>query len=149
MITGAQICCVLRVLCRSCAWFFKPYQLQYCVLGSAAKRPVGTVEVKIIRARNLWKTDFMGKADPYVKIRLVNSVLSKTTRTKANTLNPEWHEIFKLPVQDPKSQSLELEVFDWEKVFIAKTFLASLLSAQCFPVSAMLPNTLEEKMFWL
>ncbi|XP_073386668.1 synaptotagmin-1 isoform X4 [Physcomitrium patens] len=83
---------------------------------SAAKRPVGTVEVKIIRARNLLKTDFMGKADPYVKIRLVNSVLSKTTRTKANTLNPEWHEIFKLPVQDPKSQSLELEVFDWEKL---------------------------------
>lgn len=72
--------------------------------------------MKIIRARNLWKTDFMGKADPYVKIRLVNSVLSKTTRTKANTLNPEWHEIFKLPVQDPKSQSLELEVFDWEKL---------------------------------
>jgi Ca2+-dependent lipid-binding protein len=72
--------------------------------------------VKIIRARNLVKKDFMGKSDPYVKIQLVNSVLSKTTRTKMSTLNPEWNETFKLLVQDPKSQSLELQVFDWEKV---------------------------------
>ena len=84
--------------------------------GSAAKRPVGIIEVKIIRARNLVKKDFMGKSDPYVKIQLVNTVLSKTTRTKMSTLNPEWNETFKLLVQDPKSQSLELQVYDWEKV---------------------------------
>lgn len=83
---------------------------------SAAKRPVGILEVKIIRAQKLQKKDFMGKADPYVKIQLVNTVLSKTTRTKMNTLFPEWNETFKLLVQDPKTQSLELQVFDWEKV---------------------------------
>jgi Ca2+-dependent lipid-binding protein len=84
--------------------------------ASADKKPVGVVEVKIIRATNLMKKDFMGKADPYVKIQLVNTMLSKTTRAKMNTLNPEWNQTFKLPVQDLKSQSLELQVFDWEKV---------------------------------
>lgn len=74
--------------------------------------------MKIIRAQKLLKKDFMGKADPYVKIQLVNTVLSKTTRTKMNTLSPEWNETFKLLVQDPKSQSLELQVFDWEKVHV-------------------------------
>lgn len=102
------------------------------------------VEVKIIRATNLMKKDFMGKADPYVKIQLVNTMLSKTTRAKMNTLNPEWNQTFKLSVQDLKSQSLELQVFDWEKVCIFKPFistlfscslhgaLSSLLSRKCF-----------------
>ena len=84
--------------------------------GSAAKRPIGIVEVKILRAKNLVKKDFMGKSDPYVKISLVNTFVSKVTRTRMSTLNPEWNEIFKLQVQDPKSQSLELQVYDWEKV---------------------------------
>lgn len=74
------------------------------------------LEVKVVRGKNLQKKDLMGKADPYVKLQLVNTVLSKTTRTKMSTLNPEWNESFKLLVQDPKSQSLELQVYDWEKV---------------------------------
>jgi Ca2+-dependent lipid-binding protein len=100
------------------AMYMWPKTLEIPVIDdpSAAKRPVGIVEVKIIRAKNLVKKDFMGKSDPYVKIQLVNTVFSKTTRTKMSTLNPEWNEAFKLLVQDPKSQSLELQVFDWEKI---------------------------------
>lgn len=91
--------------------------------GSAAKRPVGIIEVKILHAKNLLKKDLMGKADPYVKIQLVKTMMSKTTTQKMNTLNPVWNETFKLLVQDPKSQSLELQVYDWEKVRAAKGFL--------------------------
>ncbi|KAG0599285.1 hypothetical protein M758_12G140300 [Ceratodon purpureus] len=100
------------------AMYMWPKTLEIPVIDdpSAAKRPVGIVEVKIIRAKNLVKKDFMGKSDPYVKLQLVNTVLSKTTRTKMSTLNPEWNETFKLLVQDPKSQSLELQIFDWEKI---------------------------------
>jgi Ca2+-dependent lipid-binding protein len=100
------------------AMYMWPKTLEIPVIDdpSAAKRPVGIVEVKVIRAKNLSKKDFMGKSDPYVKIQLVNTVFSKTTRTKLSTLNPEWNETFKLLVQDPKSQSLELQVFDWEKI---------------------------------
>lgn len=90
--------------------------IRFVCFGSAAKRPVGIIEVKILHAKNLLKKDLLGKADPYVKIQLVKTMLSKTTKTKMGTLNPVWEETFKLLVQDPKSQSLELQVFDWEKV---------------------------------
>ncbi len=70
----------------------------------------------VVRAKNLLKMDVMGKADPFVKLQLVNTLMSKKTRTKKSTLNPEWNETFKLLVQDPKSQSLEIQVYDWDKV---------------------------------
>jgi len=72
--------------------------------------------VTVVRAKNLLKMDVMGKADPFVKLQLVNTLMSKKTRTKKSTLNPEWNETFKLLVQDPKSQSLEIQVYDWDKV---------------------------------
>jgi Ca2+-dependent lipid-binding protein len=100
------------------AMYMWPKTLEIPVIDdpSAAKRPVGIVEVKVLHAKNLLKKDLMGKADPYVKIQLVKTVMSKTTTTKMSTLNPVWNETFKLLVQDPKSQSLELQVFDWEKI---------------------------------
>ncbi|KAH9575026.1 hypothetical protein CY35_01G090600 [Sphagnum magellanicum] len=82
---------------------------------SAAKKPVGILEVTVLHAKNLLKMDVLGKADPYVKLQLVNTLMSKKTRTKMNTLNPEWNETFKLLVQDPKSQSLGLHVYDWDR----------------------------------
>ncbi|CAK9191908.1 unnamed protein product [Sphagnum jensenii] len=84
--------------------------------SSAAKKPVGILEVTVLRAKNLLKMDVLGKADPYVKLQLVNTLMSKKTQTKMNTLNPEWNETFKLLVQDPKSQSLELHVYDWDRI---------------------------------
>ncbi|KAH8974268.1 hypothetical protein BDL97_01G093000 [Sphagnum fallax] len=83
---------------------------------SAGKKPVGILEVTVLRAKNLLKMDVLGKADPYVKLQLVNTLMSKKTQTKMNTLNPEWNETFKLLVQDPKSQSLELHVYDWDRI---------------------------------
>lgn len=93
--------------------------------------------MKILHAKNLLKKDMMGKADPYVKIQLVKTVMSKTTTTKLSTLNPVWNETFKLLVQDPKSQSLELQVFDWEKVRAPK--------AQCSPSSYIVQNKFRTK----
>ncbi len=84
--------------------------------NSALKKPVGILEVTVLRAKNLLKMDVMGKADPYVKLQLVNTLVSKKTHTKKDTLNPEWNETFKFLVQDPKSQSLEIQVYDWDKV---------------------------------
>jgi hypothetical protein len=84
------------------------------IWNSVAKRPVGIVEVKIVRAKNFPQKYFMGNA--YVKIQIANTFMAKTTRTKINTFVPEWNEHFKLMVHDPKSQLLELHVYDWEKV---------------------------------
>lgn len=75
------------------------------------------MHVKVIRALNLLKMDFLGKSDPYVKMRLSGERLpSKKTSVKMSNLNPEWNEHFRFIVKDPDTQVLELHMFDWEKV---------------------------------
>ncbi|XP_020878498.1 synaptotagmin-3 isoform X2 [Arabidopsis lyrata subsp. lyrata] len=84
---------------------------------ASVKKPVGLLHVNIIRARNLLKKDLLGTSDPYVKLSLTGEKLpAKKTTIKKRNLNPEWNEHFKLIVKDPKSQVLQLEVFDWDKV---------------------------------
>lgn len=86
-------------------------------LSKAMKPPVGILHVKIVQAFKLKKKDFMGKSDPYVKLKLTEDGMpSKKTTVKRSNLNPEWHEDFKLIVKDPESQALELIVYDWEQV---------------------------------
>ena len=43
---------------------------------------------------------------------------AKRTSVKMKNLNPEWNERFKLIVKDPQLQALELQVYDWDKVFL-------------------------------
>lgn len=81
------------------------------------KKPVGILHVKVVQAFKLKKKDFMGKSDPYVKLKLTEDGMpSKKTTMKRSNLNPEWNEEFKLIVKDPESQALQLIVYDWEQV---------------------------------
>lgn len=81
------------------------------------KKPVGILQVKVVRALNLLKMDLLGTSDPYVKLSLsVDRLPSKKTSIKMKNLNPEWNEDFKLTVKDPQCQVLQLHVYDWEKV---------------------------------
>nr|ACF79844.1 unknown [Zea mays] len=85
--------------------------------SKASKKPVGILLVKVVRAQNLRKKDLLGKSDPYVKLKMSDDKLpSKKTTVKRSNLNPEWDEEFKFVVTDPESQSLEVNVFDWEQV---------------------------------
>lgn len=79
---------------------------------------MGILHVKVVRARELLKMDILGSSDPYVKLKISGGriVPSKKTSIKTKNLNPEWNEEFKLTVNDPMSQVLELHVYDWEKV---------------------------------
>lgn len=73
--------------------------------------------MKVVRASKLLKMDILGTSDPYVKLSLSGGGLSaKKTSVKMRNLNPEWNEKFKLIVNDPKSQVLQLHVYDWDKV---------------------------------
>lgn len=82
------------------------------------KKPVGILHVKVVRANKLLKADLLGTSDPYVKLNLTGEKLpAKKTTIKKKNLNPEWNENFKLVVKDPESQALQLQVFDWDKVF--------------------------------
>jgi Ca2+-dependent lipid-binding protein len=84
---------------------------------SAATKPVGMLHITIVKASNLRKKDILGKSDPYVKLYLGGATsFGKVTRTVKNSLNPEWNESFKLVVNNPETQSLELHMYDWDKV---------------------------------
>lgn len=66
----------------------------------------------------LRRKDFLGKSDPYVKLKLTeDKTPGKKTTVKHSNLNPEWIEEFNLVVKDPESQALELIVYDWEQVY--------------------------------
>lgn len=81
------------------------------------QKPVGILNVKVLRAMKLKKKDLIGASDPYVKLKLTDDKLpSKKTTVKHRNLNPEWNEEFGLVVKDPEYQALELQVYDWEKV---------------------------------
>lgn len=81
------------------------------------KKPVGILEVKVLRAMKLKKKDLLGKSDPYVKLKLTEEKLStKKTTVKHSNLNPEWNEEFSFVVKDPNTQALEMIVYDWEQV---------------------------------
>ncbi|KAK1392917.1 putative Calcium lipid binding protein [Heracleum sosnowskyi] len=95
----------------------KALEVQIMDPAKAAKRPVGILQVKVVRATKLKKKDFLGASDPYVKLKLSDDILpSKKTTVKYKNLNPEWNEEFHVVVKDPKSQVLEIVVYDWEQV---------------------------------
>ena len=55
--------------------------------------------VKVIRAANLKKMDFLRKSDPYVKMKLTGDRLqSRKTTVKMSNLNLEWNEMFTFAV---------------------------------------------------
>ncbi|KAL2939152.1 Synaptotagmin-3 [Bienertia sinuspersici] len=83
----------------------------------AVQKPVGVLHVNIVRAIKLLKADFLGASDPYVKLKLTgDKPRAKRTSIKKKTLYPEWNESFRITVKDPETQTLQLHVFDWDKV---------------------------------
>ncbi|XP_048492325.1 synaptotagmin-2 isoform X2 [Beta vulgaris subsp. vulgaris] len=85
--------------------------------AKAMRKPVGILHIKVIRAMKLKKKDLLGGADPFVKLKLTDDKTpSKKTTVKHKNLNPEWNEEFKLTVRDPETQSLQLNMYDWEQV---------------------------------
>ncbi|KAK6115725.1 hypothetical protein DH2020_007994 [Rehmannia glutinosa] len=81
------------------------------------QKPVGILDVNVLRAMKLKKKDLLGASDPYVKLKLADDKLpAKQTSVKHNNLNPEWNEEFSFVVKDPQTQVLKLQVYDWEQV---------------------------------
>ncbi|KAE8057270.1 hypothetical protein FH972_013975 [Carpinus fangiana] len=95
----------------------KALEVQIMDPQKAMKKPVGILNVKVLRAMKLKKKDLLGASDPYVKLKLTEDKLpSKKTIVKHSNLNPEWNEEFHMVVKDPQSQALELIVYDWNQI---------------------------------
>ncbi|KAF3447091.1 hypothetical protein FNV43_RR12271 [Rhamnella rubrinervis] len=80
-------------------------------------KPVGTLEVKLVQAKNLTNKDLVGKSDPYavLYIRPLRDRM-KTSKTISNQLNPIWNEHFEFIVEDVSTQHLTVRIFDDEGV---------------------------------
>ncbi|XP_039132005.1 synaptotagmin-5-like [Dioscorea cayenensis subsp. rotundata] len=80
-------------------------------------KPVGTLEVKLIQAKNLSNKDIVGKSDPYavLYIRPLHDRM-KRSKTINNDLNPIWNEHFEFIVEDASTQRLIVKIYDDEGV---------------------------------
>ncbi|TYK31449.1 synaptotagmin-4-like [Cucumis melo var. makuwa] len=80
-------------------------------------KPVGTLEVKLVQAKELTNKDIIGKSDPYAVlfVRPLKERM-KTSKTINNQLNPIWNEHFDFIVEDASTQHLTIRVFDDEGV---------------------------------
>lgn len=70
---------------------------------------VGILQVKVIKATDLIAADLNGKSDPFCLLELGNDRLQTITVYK--NLNPEWNQVFTLPVKDIH-EVLMVSVFD-------------------------------------
>ncbi|RVW43745.1 Synaptotagmin-5 [Vitis vinifera] len=78
-------------------------------------KPVGTLEVKLVQAKELTNKDIIGKSDPFAVLYvrpLPNRM--KTSKTINNQLNPVWNEHFEFIVEDASTQHLVVKIYDNE-----------------------------------
>ncbi|XP_044464818.1 synaptotagmin-5-like [Mangifera indica] len=78
-------------------------------------KPVGTLDVKLVQAKELTNKDLIGKSDPFavVFVRPLRNRM-KTSKIIDNQLNPIWNEHFEFVVEDPATQHLTVRIFDDE-----------------------------------
>ncbi|PAN40414.1 hypothetical protein GQ55_7G306300 [Panicum hallii var. hallii] len=76
-------------------------------------KPVGTLEVKLVQARDLTNKDLIGKSDPFA-IVYVRPLPDKMKRSKTinNDLNPIWNEHFEFIVEDASTQTVTVKIYD-------------------------------------
>jgi len=90
----------------------------------ATAAPCGTVTIRVIEARKLMRADLFGKSDPYVKVRMVtigrNQMKTyygeKKGRVIKKTLDPHWDEEYVFNPQNPATDCIDIQVFDWDRM---------------------------------
>ncbi|KAL3844020.1 hypothetical protein ACJIZ3_001423 [Penstemon smallii] len=106
-------------------------------------KPVGTLEVKLIEAKDLRNKDIVGKSDPFAKlfIRPLRDK-TKTSRTINNQLNPIWNEHYEFVVEDVSTQQLTIRVYDDEGIQSSE-----LIGCARVPISELQPGKVKD--VWL
>nr|XP_010913335.1 synaptotagmin-5 [Elaeis guineensis] len=72
----------------------------------------GVLSVTVISAEDLPAMDVMGKADPFVVLRMKKLETKNKTRVVNESLNPTWNQTFDFVVEDGLHDLLILEVYD-------------------------------------
>jgi Ca2+-dependent lipid-binding protein len=94
---------------------WKPVSLKGTLGGSGGYvTPIGVMRIHFMSGKDLKNLDTVGKSDPYARINL-SGVQKRRTPTWKNNLNPEWDEVFYIPLHSAR-EKLTLEVMDEETV---------------------------------
>ncbi|GJN26242.1 hypothetical protein PR202_gb14160 [Eleusine coracana subsp. coracana] len=82
---------------------------------------VGTLEVKLVQARDLTNKDLIGKSDPFAMV-YVRPLPDKMKRSKtiSNDLNPIWNEHFEFPIEDADTQSVTVKIYDDDGIQVSE-----------------------------
>ncbi|KAM0720138.1 hypothetical protein Q7P37_004274 [Cladosporium fusiforme] len=94
---------------------WKPVALKGAIGGSGGYvTPIGVMRIHFMSGKDLKNLDTVGKSDPYARVNL-SGIQKRRTPTWKNNLNPEWDEIFYVPMHTPR-EKITLEVMDEESV---------------------------------
>ncbi|KAL5985684.1 hypothetical protein ACLOJK_027670 [Asimina triloba] len=106
-------------------------------------KPIGTLQVKLVQAKDLTNKDLIGKSDPFsvLYIRPIRDRM-KTSKTINNQLNPIWNEHFEFVVEDASTQHLVVKVYDDEGVQASE-----LIGCVQFPLKDLEPGKVKDS--WL
>merc|ERR1712048_95810 len=83
-------------------------------MGKDSDIPKGKAIITIVKAKDLLKSDIIGKSDPYVKA--IFGRQNKTSPVVKNTQNPEWNYDADFDTPEGKEQNIKIEVFDKDKI---------------------------------
>ncbi|KAI9118507.1 hypothetical protein K1719_010839 [Acacia pycnantha] len=106
-------------------------------------KPVGTLEVKLVQAKDLANKDLIGKSDPFA-VLFVRPIRDRvqTSKTINNELNPLWNENFEFIVEDASTQHLTVRIFDDEGLGADQ-----LIGCALVPLKDLQPGKVQT--FWL
>ena len=76
--------------------------------------PDGTVKVIVNKAKNLMKSDMIGKSDPYAIVACGDD--KSKSKTVKNNQNPEWNHEAIFAVDDNSPSKIDIKVFDSDKI---------------------------------
>merc|ERR1719431_637601 len=74
----------------------------------------GNIHLNIVQAKDLIKTDMIGKSDPFAVVTYGNEQIK--TNTVKNNQNPEWNFEADIPYNPNYSDTLKIEIFDEDKL---------------------------------
>jgi Ca2+-dependent lipid-binding protein len=93
---------------------WKPVDLKGSAGGNGYIDPIGVMRFHFKSGKDLKNLDTVGKSDPYARVSLSGIEKGRTVTFK-NNLNPEWDEVFYVPVHSTREKLL-VEVMDEENV---------------------------------
>mmetsp|Transcript_30170 Transcript_30170/g.33711 ORF Transcript_30170/g.33711 Transcript_30170/m.33711 type:complete len:807 (-) Transcript_30170:131-2551(-) len=94
----------------------RDYRQRACVKRQDFKFVTGYLEVKILKATNVYPMDSNGLSDPFAIVSYNGKQIGKTS-VKPKTLNPVWNESFVIPLMNSdKSKVITISLLDKDKI---------------------------------